>query len=362
MSQTQIAKSLDNNALLAAIISGGIISGTVSLLEGNFEKSKYIFPAAIAVGIFADYQLKRKVSSENIRIVGEFFSDLEREEKSTSVDYLRSQLSAVSNVLTVVLGAHYFTTKIGFWRIAPFPFTRWLTDQTEENIIEEPEMPRPQNVGALSSIIAPTLMQLAIGGNRPGLRRAGRTLVLQVVMQAMTRIDYTEVLASAIETGSSVIDAVREATENLTNSLADIFSTRVEGTHLTNESNVLLTDGHRNYNVLLDQNHGETIVPSVRINEEDFRELQQQFGTFGPEAREIDLTVQTPVPSFSAIPDIPLPQTNLDTQPVEEPISVSTETEKSGESTDSTWTRGSGGMSNKDWAAERGGTMNIPPR
>ena len=37
-----LKRNADSEALLSALISGGIIGGTVSLIEGNFEKSKFI--------------------------------------------------------------------------------------------------------------------------------------------------------------------------------------------------------------------------------------------------------------------------------------------------------------------------------
>ena len=77
MSEPTLSDNMDSNALLTALISGGIISGSVGILEGTFEKTKYIFPTAIALGIWADYLIQRQRNRENIELVQDYVFEIE---------------------------------------------------------------------------------------------------------------------------------------------------------------------------------------------------------------------------------------------------------------------------------------------
>ena len=44
-------------ALLNALVSGGIITGSVAIFDMNFEKGKYLLPLSIGLGIGIDYSI-----------------------------------------------------------------------------------------------------------------------------------------------------------------------------------------------------------------------------------------------------------------------------------------------------------------
>ena len=67
-----IKQASDRNAFLSALISAGIIGGGVSLIEGNFEKSKYIFPIAIGVSLLTDYQVNKYRNHIDIEVVKDY--------------------------------------------------------------------------------------------------------------------------------------------------------------------------------------------------------------------------------------------------------------------------------------------------
>ena len=67
---------LDEDSLLAAILSGGVIGGSVALADRNFERSKYAIPVGMMLGVFLDYQLKKARKSESIEITRGYFEYL----------------------------------------------------------------------------------------------------------------------------------------------------------------------------------------------------------------------------------------------------------------------------------------------
>ena len=68
--------TLDEDSLLTALLSGGIIGGSVALVDKNFERSKYAIPAGMVLGIFLDYQLKKMRKSESIEVSKSYFEYL----------------------------------------------------------------------------------------------------------------------------------------------------------------------------------------------------------------------------------------------------------------------------------------------
>ena len=66
----------DNSMLLSAILSGGVIGGSVGLLDKGFDRAKWAIPAGMLLGIFLDYQLKKRTNSEHIEIVKDYFVTL----------------------------------------------------------------------------------------------------------------------------------------------------------------------------------------------------------------------------------------------------------------------------------------------
>ncbi len=76
----------DNSMLLSAILSGGVIGGSVGLLDNSFDRAKWAVPLGMVLGIFLDYQLKKKQNSEHIEIATGYFDKLWEEQGFTEWD------------------------------------------------------------------------------------------------------------------------------------------------------------------------------------------------------------------------------------------------------------------------------------
>ena len=71
----EITETYNNQALLQAVISGGIISGAVGVMEGNFGSSKYILPTAAAIGIYLNYKVSQAQNTQEIELVKTHWDD-----------------------------------------------------------------------------------------------------------------------------------------------------------------------------------------------------------------------------------------------------------------------------------------------
>jgi hypothetical protein len=272
----EFKQDADRSALLTALISGGIIGGTVSLIEGNFEKSKFIFPAALAVGIFADYQVNKYRNYENFENLKEY------DDQNNDPEYLKGIINSSMSVLTI-LGAGYISSRNFDHFYTGFPFSLWYTDtnQVADAIVAEeiPLLPAPEQAGGIGFIANPAVAQIGMALASGGVRRAGRHLIAQVLIQGMLNIDFRGSLQNGIDAGQNLGTLLNTQVGRLTDSISDLFSRRVEGSHLTNESTFVLSNADQSESfVILQPSETQAIeAPIIRLRQESFQNARETF-------------------------------------------------------------------------------------
>ena len=75
---TSPIQELDESVLLSSILSGGVIGGVVGLADRSLDRAKYAVPIGMVLGIFLDYQLKKKRSYEHVEISKTVFEKISR--------------------------------------------------------------------------------------------------------------------------------------------------------------------------------------------------------------------------------------------------------------------------------------------
>ena len=300
MSEPTLSDNMDSNALLTALISGGIISGSVGILEGTFEKTKYIFPTAIALGIWADYLIQRQRNRENIELVQDYVFEIEDLTKENE-GYFSQLTTALISVTTACLGGIFVSVNLNNWsagrlqsRIIPFG----LESGTQT------DFPQAQiSTTGVSSILAPTLLQVLMSSNN---RRHGGTAVISILVnQAFQRINFAQLLENSLTAGTNVAQIASDSVAALSNILNDMFSNRIENTSLTNENTLILEspDGERSFAALFNRGNGRTeFVPSVRLNRLAYEEMEQRF------RQELNIVPNTRTRLFEPVPGEALPQ------------------------------------------------------
>ena len=275
----------DRSALLTALISGGLIGGTVSLIQGNFEKSKYIFPAALILGIFADYQVNKYRNYEEFEKISNI------DETNQDPEYLLSMLKSAMTVLTI-LGTGYISSRSFDHFYTGFPFNDWYqdTNQLPNPVVanEQDGLPEVEMASGISFVANPAVAQIGIALASGGVRRAGKTLIAQVVLQSFRNINLRDTIEKGIIAGKNVGTILNTQLERLSDSLTDLFSRRVEGSHLTNESTLVLSnaDQTESYVILQPSNSHGVEAPVIRLKHESFEDARKTFHTVEP----VDLT------------------------------------------------------------------------
>ena len=332
-----LEQASDRNAFLSALISGGIIGGLVTLVEGNFDKSKFVFPAAVLAAITADYQVTKYRNEADIEVVAGYVKKMramktdnvkriraiktdheqsqerflddhyrdqeerqtfereyakrerefereyaERETEIESIEYVNTVLASLLSVLTIV-GGGYLVSQVNLSKwYTGFPFSRWYGDTQQKpmpTIIEESEfLPGPTVHDGISIIASPAVLQFGVALARGQVRHAGRAMVAQLVAQSLTNIDYSGSLMRALEAGKELGGAIQEQTVRLSESIVDLFSRRVEGVNLTNERVVVLEDAaaNRSYVGLIGDGDSN-LAPAVRLQNSVFDGIQTDF-------------------------------------------------------------------------------------
>ncbi len=67
---------MDESVLLSAVLSGGVIGGVVGLSDRSFARARFAVPIGMLLGIFLDYQLKKKRSYEHVEVSKSYFDSL----------------------------------------------------------------------------------------------------------------------------------------------------------------------------------------------------------------------------------------------------------------------------------------------
>ena len=65
------SENLNDSLFLSALVSGGIIGGTVALVDQNFERAKFAIPLGMGLGIFLDYNVKKMQNHETSLKMGQ---------------------------------------------------------------------------------------------------------------------------------------------------------------------------------------------------------------------------------------------------------------------------------------------------
>ena len=100
-----MANQIDDATMLASILSGGVIGGTVALADRGFGRAKYAIPAGMVMGIFLDYQLKKRRNKESIEVSKGYFEKMwewVRDNEAEDVPESNSYWSALSQSLAAL--------------------------------------------------------------------------------------------------------------------------------------------------------------------------------------------------------------------------------------------------------------------
>ena len=291
----------DNSMLLSAILSGGVIGGSVGLLDNSFDRAKWAVPLGMMLGIFLDYQLKKKQNSEHIEVAKGYFETLWEEAKALGPEtnsYWNTMLTSMAVITSLTMMTYGFkaiigkTYAAGIGRIPPL-LLEWHDQPGPEmpGIPEIPlldDLPRPARIDDLvqgnpvAAILAPATMQiLAAFGGGALARRSGNMLAAQIVTQV---IQQTKLDQRLIELAGRSIDEIRagvgDMVAQISETLVDGLTVRHENMYLSNERLLMLQNEDGSQAVgLLQNGQGQTVaVPSVRLPFENWRELQNDLG------------------------------------------------------------------------------------
>ena len=274
----------DNSMLLSALLSGGVIGGTVGFIDNSFDRAKWAIPAGMLLGIFLDYQLKKAKHDTHVEVAKGYFAHLWEDSDPLLPEtntYWSALVSSLAVVSTITLATYGYKAFIGKWQnagLGPLPDVG--------NDVPAEELPVPQNIGEIAlnnpvnAIIAPATMQILAafaGKNQPAGRRAGTALAAQVILQVMKQSNLENALVDlAGKTVSEIRDAAKKIVGKMSSDLVDGLALRQDKMYLSNERLLLLQneDGTQAAAVLHNQHGDIESVPAVRVPFETWTSLQ----------------------------------------------------------------------------------------
>ena len=286
--------TLDEDSLLTALLSGGIIGGSVALVDKNFERSKYAIPAGMILGVFLDYQLKKMRKSESIEVSKSYFeylADLVAKEPvgfrlPDANPYWSAMTTSLAGLATLGLAQSGSLGAIGqYFTSAVVP--RRLLAIT--NYAENPEaLPQAQfipenDVGGnrIRALFNPTTLQIMAAFTNPNNigRSAGAALCARLVNEAIERSDILNKIAALY--GEGAFTQIEAFFVRFKDEMVNGLSVVNEQSMITNERIMLMQNPEGTQSVALLMNgEGQNLdVPAVRMNIDNWRQIHQEVAT-----------------------------------------------------------------------------------
>ena len=329
----EITETYNQNALLQAVISGGIISGAVGVLEGNFGSSKYILPTAAAIGIYMNYKISQAQNTQEIELVKTHWDDVkqsfstlenfpgwgnwtgnltgfmkkhnyssfadfvqktpkitqEQAENIGHVNYWKYLAQSLAGVITIGLG-YKALLKIGqyqpgnlIWDRA-YPQSDVTSFSSSLGISDIPQTPDIMRPGAIapgvSRILAPTILQLIASAARGDvMKRAGMQVAVGVVSQVLQHSGLADKVIGMVKdglSGQNLVETVSKIVDDVADKLSSSLSIMAEHVGITNEKIVILQDPHGggSFALLLNTESGnQEAIPTFRLRPEDWQDV-----------------------------------------------------------------------------------------
>jgi hypothetical protein len=330
-------QEIDESVLLSAVLSGGVIGGVVGLADRGFDRAKYAIPIGMLLGIFLDYQLKKKRSYEHVEVSKSFFDNLWEnvsniKQLSPEINqYWQTITDSLGTIAGLVLSTYGFKAIIGLFTNAGI-----VHEQLQPDFIDltgdpgvfhdltgvapplddlPPAIPNLAGGNPISTILAPATMQMIVAfGNQGGMvRHAGAQIATTVVTQAIMQSGLQEALINLVGQGANAVQAaVPGIVQQLSDALVNGLTLRQENMYLTNENLLLLQDpaGENAYAILNNLGNNEVgHYPAVRLPYDEWRNLHNDL------AGRLNLT---PLQD-AAYPDLPAQGPVQDLNPWEGP-------------------------------------------
>ena len=306
--------TLDQETLLAALISGGVIGGAVGLVDRSMERSKYAIPLGMGLGIYLDYQWKKRRTTEHVEIVKGYFDRLwdavgeDPGDKLPYDPYWSTLATALVGVATFALSSGGMHASIGRYFVSA---TLPIPPVMEGEIPLAHVIPEGDVYGnTISALINPITMQIiaAMSDPRNLAKHAGAALASQVINVAIERSGIVQKLSDLAGTEVDM-GLVTYAFQRFKRELMDGMTLVRENSMITNESLLLMQNPEGSHSVALAMNTGgrTDVIPVVRMPLENWEQAHREFSTrlnITPASRPPDIPDRPPeMPDRPHTPD-----------------------------------------------------------